>query len=69
MHYSKLCEIYEELEKNPSRLKKAEILSEFLKTIKHEKHREIIYLLQGRVWPDWEEKEFGISEQLTIKAI
>jgi len=69
MHYSKLCEIYEELEKNPSRLKKTEILSEFLKTLKHEKHREIIYLLQGRVWPDWEEKEFGISEQLTIKAL
>jgi len=69
MHYSKLCEIYEELEKNPSRLKKTEILSEFLKAIKHEKHREIIYLLQGRVWSDWEEKEFGISEQLTIKAL
>lgn len=69
MQYSKLCEVYEELEKNPSRLKKTEILSEFLKTIKHEKHREIIYLLQGRVWPDWEEKEFGISSQLTIKAL
>jgi len=69
MLYSKLCETYEELEKNPSRLKKTEILSEFLKTIKHEKHREIIYLLQGRVWPDYEEKEFGISTQLTIKAL
>jgi len=69
MLYSKLCETYEELEKNPSRLKKTEILSEFLKTIKHEKHREIIYLLQGRVWPDYEEKEFGISNQLTIKAL
>jgi DNA ligase-1 len=69
MHYQKLCEIYEELEKNPSRLKKTEILSEFLKTIKQEKHREIIYLIQGRVWPDYEEKEFGISSQLTIKAL
>ena len=69
MLYAKLCEVYEELEKNASRLKKTEILSEFLKTIKHEKHREIIYLLQGRVWPDYEEKEFGISSQLTIKAL
>jgi len=69
MLYAKLCEVYEELEKNPSRLKKTEILSEFLKTIKNEKHKQIVYLLQGRVWPDYEEKEFGISHQLTIKAL
>jgi DNA ligase-1 len=72
MQYSKLCEIYEKLEKNPSRLAKTEILSEFLKTLKHEKNKEsleIIYLLQGRTWPDYIEKEFGISTQLTIKAL
>lgn len=69
MNYQKLCEIYEDLESNPSRLKKTEILSDFLKTIKHEKGKEIIYLLQGRVWPDYIEKEFGISQQLSIKAL
>ncbi len=68
MLYSKLCEVYEELEKNPSRLKKTEIISEFLKKLK-EKDREIVYLLQGRVWPDYEEKEFGISSQTIIKAL
>ncbi len=68
MQYSKLCEIYEELEKNPSRLKKTEIISEFLKKLK-EQDRDVLYLLQGRVWPDYEEKEFGISSQLTIKAL
>ena len=71
MHYQKLCEVYEQLEKNPSRLVKTEILSEFLKSIKHEKPEalEVIYLLQGRTWPDYTEKEFGISHQLTIKAL
>ncbi len=68
MKYSKLCETYEELEKNHSRLKKTEILSEFIKSLT-EKDREITYLLQGRVWPDYEEMEFGISSQLTIKAL
>jgi len=68
MQYSKLCEVYEELEKNPSRLKKTEIISEFLKKLK-DKDRDVLYLLQGRVWPDYEEKEFGISSQLTIKAL
>jgi DNA ligase 1 len=69
MNYSQLCEVYENLEKNPSRLKKTEILSEFLNKIKHEKNKEIIYLLQGKVFPDYSEKEFGISEQLCIKSL
>lgn len=69
MQYQKLCEVYEDLEKNPSRLKKTEILSGVLKDIRREKNKEIIYLLQGTVFPDYEEKEFGISTQLTIKAL
>ncbi|MDD5192959.1 MAG: ATP-dependent DNA ligase [Candidatus Nanoarchaeia archaeon] len=69
MLYKELCEVYEELEKNPSRLKKTEILANFLKKLKHEKHLEIIYLLQGKTFPDYSEKEFGISEQLCIKAL
>ncbi|MBT4135590.1 ATP-dependent DNA ligase [archaeon] len=69
MEYIKLCEIYEDLEKNSSRLKKAEILSEFLQKIKHSKNKDIIYLIQGKVFPDYSEKEFGISEQLCIKAL
>ena len=56
MKYSQLCEVYEELEKNPSRLKKTEILADFLKKIKQEKDKEIVYLLQGKVFPDYSEK-------------
>jgi len=69
MLYSKLCEVYEDLEKNPSRLKKIEILSDFLKKLKKEKNKQVIYLLQGKAFPDYSEKEFGISEQLCIKAL
>ena len=69
MKYSELCEVYEELEKNPSRLKKIEILAGFLKKIKHEKNKDIIYLLQGKLFPDYDSREIGISEQLCIKAL
>lgn len=69
MLYSKLCEVYEEVESHASHLKKTEILAEFLKELKKEKDKQIVYLLQGRVWPDYIEKEFGISQQLTIKAL
>jgi DNA ligase-1 len=68
MDYAKLCDVYEDLEKNPSRLKKTEILAKFLKKIKKE-NEEIIYLLQGKAFPDYSEKEFGISEKLCIKAL
>lgn len=69
MKYIELCEAYEELKKNPSRLKKTEILARFFKKVKHEKNKEIVYLLQGKAFPDYSEKEFGISEQLCIKAL
>jgi len=68
MRYSELSEIYEDLEQNSSRLKKIDILSEFLKKLK-EPDYEIIYLLQGNVFPDYSEKEFGISEKLCIRAL
>jgi len=69
MEYLQLCDVYEDLEKNNSRLKKIEILSKFLKKIKNYKNKEIVYLLQGKVFPDYSEKEFGISEKLCIKAL
>ncbi len=69
MEYKKLCEVYEDLEQTPSRLKKSQILSILLKEIIKSKDKEIVYLLQGKVYPDYSEKEFGISEQLCIKAL
>jgi len=69
MLYKELCETYEELEKNPSRLKKTAILAKFLLKMKTSGHPEIIYLIQGKAFPDYSEKEFGISDQLCIKAL
>lgn len=66
MRYSELCRVYEELQAEPSRLKKTEILSNFIKKIEKPEH---IYLLQGRIFPDYDERETGISQQLTIKAL
>ena len=67
MKYSELCETYENLEQNPSRLKKTEILVDFLKKLKEDK--ETIYLLRGKTFPDYSEKEFGISTKLVIKVL
>jgi DNA ligase-1 len=65
--YLKLCGVYEKLEATKKGLEKTAILSEFLKEIK--KEPETIYLLQGRIFPDYDEREMGISIQLGIKAL
>jgi len=69
MKYYELCEVYEDLEQNSSRLKKIEILSEFLRKLKKEKDKQIIYLTQGKIFPDYDERETGFSKQLVIKAL
>jgi DNA ligase-1 len=68
MKYSILCEVYEKLESTSSRLEKTEILSGFFKKLKKD-DKEIIYLLQGRIFPDYDEREMGISDKLVVKAL
>lgn len=69
MHYSEFAELYDKLTATTKKLEKVDILSKFL--IKLEKHgkSEWIYLLRGRVVPDYDSSETGISVQLAMKAI
>src|SRR3990167_10216986 len=68
MLYKKLAEFYEETSSNPSRLKKIEILSGFLKEL-NESDKEVLYLILGDIYPEYDERKIGISSQLAIKAI
>ncbi len=67
MKYSKLCEVYSSLESTTKGLLKTEILADFLREIQEEP--ELIYLLQGSVFADFDSRELGISHQLAIRAI
>lgn len=68
MLYSKLAEIYSALGSTTKRLEKIDILSKFLEYL-HEKDKEVIYLLTGNIYPNYDERTIGISNQLVIKAI
>jgi len=68
MNYSKLVEIYASLGATTKRLEKIEILSKFLEYLS-EKDKEILYLLNGEIYPTYDERKIGISNQLVIKAI
>jgi DNA ligase 1 len=67
MDYSKFCDVYEKLESTTKGLEKTKLLSDFLHHI--EKDSDSIHLLRGRIFPDWDARELGISEQLAIKII
>lgn len=68
MKYSELAQVYDELFNTTKRLEKTDILSEFLKKIP-KGNESWIYLLRGKVLPDFDSREFGISRQLIIKVI
>lgn len=68
MKYLKLTELYEQLDSTTKRLEKTKILSDFLKEIKVEE-KDILYLLLGRIYPEYDERVLGISSQLAVKAI
>src|SRR3989339_845008 len=68
MLYNDFVEVYEKLAGTTKRLEKTIILAEFIRKLEKGK-AEWIYLLLGRVVPDYDTRELGISGQLTIKAI
>jgi DNA ligase-1 len=68
MKYEKLAELYEALSSTTKRLEKTEILSKFLGNLKEE-DRDVLYLLLGRIYPEYDAREIGVSSQLAIKAI
>ena len=67
MDYSRICEVYGALESTSKGLEKTDILADFLNEIRSEPR--LIYLLQGRLFADYDNRELGISHQLVIKAI
>ena len=69
MYYSDLVKYYEELEKTTKRLEKVDILSKLLKNTSAEKLDIIVYLIRGKVFPDWDERKIGYSSRLILKAI
>jgi len=68
MRYIKLAELYRDLSSTTKRLEKIDILSKFLNALP-ETDKDVLYLLLGDIYPEYDERRIGISEQLAIKAI
>ncbi len=68
MLYKKLAELYENLNSTTKRLEKIDILAEFLRELS-EKDKDVMYLLLGDIYPEYDERRIGVSNQLAMKAI
>jgi DNA ligase 1 len=69
MLYSGLVSLYESLEGTSKRLKKTYYIAELLKKTDPKELDRVLLLLQGKVFPSWDEKEIGVASKLMIKAI
>lgn len=69
MHYRALVGVYQQLEQTAKRLEKTDMLAKFLRTIPDAELEQVLLLVQGRVFPQWDSREVGMSTQLLLKAI
>ena len=56
MKYSEIVAVYEKLDGTTKRLEKTAYLSDFLKKVPADSLAEVVLLLQGRVFPAWDER-------------
>lgn len=69
MQYLKLVDFYEKVNSTSRRLAKTYYIAEFLKECSKEDLNLVIPLLQGRIFPSWDDRKIGMSERYVIKAI
>lgn len=69
MKYSKLAELYEKLEATTKRLEKTHIISEFLKDVPEDDLDVVCLLIQGSIFPSWDDRKIGVASRLVLKAI
>ncbi len=69
MNYATLVEAYERIEATPKRLEMTDLLSKLFVKTPSKIIDKVVYLTQGKLYPDFRGIELGIAEKLAIKAL
>src|SRR3989338_1861499 len=69
MDYSRLVEVYEELNNTAKMLEKTHIIAEFLKDISIDDIEYVVLLLEGRVFPSYDPSDIGIAARTMLKSL
>jgi len=69
LRYAVIAEAYEKIEATTKRLEMIDLLVDLLKNTPKEIINKVVYLTQGKIYPDFVSLEIGVAEKLAIKAL
>jgi DNA ligase 1 len=69
MNYAEIADAYEKIEATPKRLEMTDLLVTLLKATPKNLLDKVVYLTQGKLYPDFEGVEIGVAERSAIKAL
>ena len=69
MKYINLVEVYQRLDSTTKRLEKTYFISGLLRKTPVEDLSKITLLLQGKIFPPWDERKIGVASRMVLKAI
>ena len=69
MRYAVIAEAYEKIEATTKRLEMTDLLVDLLKNTSKKIIDKVVYLTQGKIYPDFVGLEIGVAEKLAIRAL
>ena len=69
MKFDVLAKSFQQLESTSKRLEKTHIISSLLKETDDDHLQPVLLLLRGQIYPDFDQRDIGISNKLAIKAM
>ncbi len=69
MKFSQVADCYEKIESTAKRLEMTDYLAELLKITSNDLIDKVVYLTQGKLYPDFVDIQIGIAEKLAIQAV
>ena len=69
MEYSLVTEVYEKIESTTKRLEMTDYLVDLFKKTPKEVIDKVVYLTQGKLYPDFVGIELGVAERLALRAL
>lgn len=69
MDYAVIADAYEKIEATSKRLEMTDLLVDLLKNTPKNVIAKVVYLTQGKIYPDFVGLEIGVAEKLAVKAL
>ncbi|HJW65308.1 MAG TPA: DNA ligase, partial [Candidatus Bathyarchaeia archaeon] len=69
LNYSIIADAYEKIEATTKRLEMTSLLVDLLKATPKDVIAKVVYLTQGKIYPDFVGLEIGVAEKLAIRAL